>query len=285
MIPPRNLLNTSQIWAKKDLGQHFLNTPTIAQKIVQSAQIDRTDVIIEIGAGLGALTVAAAKRSKKLYAIEKDSQIVPLLTTQLRAEGIENTSIIADSFFNVDLNNIARDNGQPLIILGNLPYNVSSQIIVSLIQCRSVVHRAILMLQKEVAQRLTAGPNNKKYGRLTVMLNYCADIRSLFTVGPAHFFPRPKVDSEVIEIKFRETFFLSAKIEALLFDVIKSAFGQRRKTLKNALANSPLPFDRQKVEQNLRKAGIDPQRRAETLTAQEYVTLTGYLASEISLST
>ena len=282
MTSPRNLLKASQIWPKKELGQHFLNNPDIPRKIVAAAGIAPQDVLVEIGAGLGALTITAAKQAHAVFAVEKDTQIIPLLKTQLLLERIENTTIIPQSFFKVDLKQMAHEAGRRLVILGNLPYNISSQIIVHLIRSRSIIDRSLLMLQQEVAQRLLAPPSTKQYGRLTVMLNYCADMRSILTIAPRHFFPRPKVESEVIEIRFRETYSLCPDDEALLFEVIKAAFGKRRKTLKNALSNSPLPLERPIVQQAITDAGIDPQRRAETLTAHEYVALTRRLKADIS---
>jgi 16S rRNA (adenine1518-N6/adenine1519-N6)-dimethyltransferase len=161
--------------------------------------------------------------------------------------------------------------------MGNLPYNISSQILVKLINSRTVVNRAILMFQKELAQRIIAPPGGKDYGRLTVMLNYCADLNKLATIDAALFFPKPKVDSEVLEIKFNNLLQERANYEEFLFRVIKAAFGKRRKTLKNALAGSQLNVTGDTALRALDLAGIDPVRRAETLAVSEFVALSNCL--------
>ena len=162
--------------------------------------------------------------------------------------------------------------------MGNLPYNISSQILVQLVKSRASVKRAILMFQKELAQRITSQPSSKDYGRLTVMLQYCAEVEKLLDVKAPHFFPKPKVDSEVLEIRFQETPKFLAHDEGLLFSVIKAAFGKRRKTLKNALAGSALDIDAGRALNILENAGVDPVRRAETLSVQEFVNLSNALS-------
>lgn len=174
---------------------------------------------------------------------------------------------------------MAMESSDKLVVIGNLPYNISSQILVKLINSRAVIDRAIVMFQKELAERLVAKPGNKTYGRITVMLAYCAQIKSLATIKDRMFFPRPKVDSEVIEIQFREPVDIPADDEAYLFQVIKAAFGKRRKTLKNALSQSQLGIDGQTAERVLTTSGIDPVRRAETLTAEEFVRLSNTIGT------
>ena len=160
-----------------------------------------------------------------------------------------------------------------ITVVGNLPYGISSQILVKLIQSRSVVERTILMFQKELAQRLTAQPGGRDYGRITAMLRYCADIRILANIKASVFYPPPKVDSTVIEARFKSTLIYGAHDETMLFAVIKAAFGNRRKTLKNALTASGLDIDSQTALKALDSAGIDPSRRAETLKPAEFVSL------------
>jgi 16S rRNA (adenine1518-N6/adenine1519-N6)-dimethyltransferase len=157
--------------------------------------------------------------------------------------------------------------------MGNLPYNISSQVLIQLIEARDHVNRSILMFQKELARRITASPGNKDYGRLTVMLSYCAEIKSIATIASSLFYPAPKIDSEVVEINFDISRAYPPHDETMLFQVIKAAFGNRRKTLKNALSASGLQIEPQIAQQALAAAGIDPVRRAETLEAAEFVDL------------
>jgi 16S rRNA (adenine1518-N6/adenine1519-N6)-dimethyltransferase len=166
--------------------------------------------------------------------------------------------------------------------MGNLPYNISSQVLVQLIQSRKYVSRAILMFQKELALRIMASPGGKDYGRITAMLKYCSDIKSLAIIKSPMFFPKPKVDSEVVEICFKETPEYIADNEDFLFKVIKAGFGKRRKTLRNSLGRSELMISTDTAGRALEQAEIDPIRRAETLTVHEFVNLSHALTAHIS---
>jgi 16S rRNA (adenine1518-N6/adenine1519-N6)-dimethyltransferase len=250
--------------------------------IVRRSGLTPADTVVEIGAGLGALTIPVAKIARRVYAVETDSQLTPLLKTELMVHRVSNVDIIEENILKVDITALARNSDHPLVVMGNLPYNISSQVLVQLIHARRDVNRAVLMFQRELARRITAVPGNKDYGRLTVMLAYCAEIRSLATMAASLFYPAPKVDSEIIEIKFNIPARLPLHNETMLFQVIKAAFGNRRKTLKNALSASALSIDPQTARQALEAAGIDPGRRAETLTVTEFIALQICLAALIS---
>ncbi len=277
MTSPRTLLNTRNLWAKKHLGQNFLSDPSTALMILRRTGIKSDDIVLEIGAGLGALTIPAASMARKIYAVDKDPGVLDLLRKEVVAREISNVDLIRADILQLDINTLARQHDTRLLVLGNLPYNVSSQIIIRLIRSRHAVSRAVIMLQKELAQRLMALPGGRDYGRITVMLKYCADIRKIAGVPATLFFPRPNVDSQVLEITFKPVPDHPAVNEALLFSVIKAAFSKRRKTLRNALAGSELPLDGQTAGQLLEKAGIAPVRRAETLKIAEFVELSKIL--------
>ena len=181
--------------------------------------------------------------------------------------------LIVKNIQQIDLHAITDTTGKKITVIGNLPYGISSQILIKLIQSRSAIERTVLMFQKELAQRITAQPGGKDYGRITAMLRYCADIRVLANIKAAVFYPPPKVDSTVIETRFKSTAIYGPHNEAMLFAVIKAAFGNRRKTLKNALVASGLGIDAQTALEALRSAGINPTRRAETLKPAEFVSL------------
>lgn len=279
MTSPRTLLTAYNLHPKKQFGQNFLSDPFFAKTIATFSRITSEDVVLEIGAGLGALTIPAAKAAKKVYAIEKDRRLIDLLKTEILANRLSNVELMEENILKFNINRLAENVGRKIIVIGNLPYNISSQILVKLIKSRAVVIRAVLMFQKELAQRITAQPGCKDYGRLTVMLGYCAKIKKLADVKAHQFFPKPKVDSQLLEIKFLETIKYPANNEELLFRVIKGAFGQRRKTLKNALAGSELHIDAKTAQNMLDKAGIDSSLRAEVLTISQFVTLSNKLST------
>jgi len=273
MTSPRTLLKAWNLRPKKHMGQNFLTDPSTAETITIRAHLSPEDVVLEIGAGLGALTIVLARVVKKVVAVEKDRQLIGLLKTELLANRISNCEIIVKNILEIDMHAIADTAAGKITVIGNLPYGISSQILISLIQSRNAIERAILMFQKELAQRITAQPGSRDYGRITAMLRYCADIRTLKKVKAAVFYPSPKVDSTVIEITFKPTSVYAPHDEAMLFAVIKAAFGNRRKTLKNALTASGLHIDSQTALEALKSAGIDPSRRAETLEPAEFVSL------------
>ncbi len=283
MTSPKILLSAHKIRPKKQLGQNFIVNPAFTEMIVKRAGILPEDMVLEIGPGLGALTIPLARRAKKIFAVEKDRQIIPILNREILVSGLTNISIIEKDILSVDIKKMVEDLGGKIVVMGNLPYNISSQILVQLIRSREGISRAVLMFQKELAQRLTAETGCKEYGRLTVMLRYCSDIKKMVDAKASIFYPKPKVDSEVLELKFKKKIDHKAADEAFLFKVIKSGFGNRRKTLKNALAASELNMDPHTAKEILETSGIDPIRRAETLTVEEFVRLSNNLLPIVAL--
>ncbi|MBW2602701.1 MAG: ribosomal RNA small subunit methyltransferase A [Deltaproteobacteria bacterium] len=277
MTSPKILLAAHKVHPKKKLGQNFIADPAFTEMIVKRAGILPEDIILEIGAGLGVLTLPLARRAKKVFAVEKDRQIVPILNTQILVSGLTNISIIEKDILSVDIKALVENMGGKIVVMGNLPYNISSQILVQLIRSREGIRRAVLMFQKELAQRIAAETGCKDYGRLTVMLRYCSDVKKLVDAKASLFFPKPKVDSQILEFKFKKEIGHKAADEPFFFKVIKAGFGNRRKTLKNALAASELDIDPNTAKEVLEKSGIDSIRRAETLTVEEFVELSNNL--------
>jgi 16S rRNA (adenine1518-N6/adenine1519-N6)-dimethyltransferase len=273
MVSPRMLLSTHDLRPRKHLGQNFLAHPGTARMIVERARIGPGDRVLEIGAGLGALTVPLAQAAGRLVAVEKDPHLVPVLERALEAAGATGVDVREADILECDLAAIARELGGALTVVGNLPYNISSQVVIQLIEARQDVRRAVLMFQRELAARLTALPGGKDYGRITAMLAYCASVERLASVGAGAFFPAPQIDSEVIEIRFEPPRPYPPHDERHLYRVIAAAFGQRRKTLRNALAGGGLGLSAAAVEEALQRCGIDPRRRAETLSPAEFVRL------------
>jgi 16S rRNA (adenine1518-N6/adenine1519-N6)-dimethyltransferase len=273
MTLPARLLRKKEIFPKKDLGQNFLACEQTANMIVERAKIDKDDIVLEIGAGLGALTIEAAKRAKKIYAIEKDYRLIDLLEEEIFKSGQDNIEIINKDILKVDIEKIIGEPGKKLVIIGNLPYNISSQILFRLIEKRDLINKAYLMFQLELANRITAMPGTKDYSRLSAVMQYCADVQPVADIKPHLFFPKPKVQSRVVEISFFDLEDYSYEKEKFLFTVIKAAFSKRRKTLKNSLAGEDLSINREDAEKILTAAAIDPVRRGETVNVKEFVNL------------
>ncbi|HDL08132.1 MAG TPA: ribosomal RNA small subunit methyltransferase A [Desulfobacteraceae bacterium] len=282
MTLPRILLNKWNIDAKKQLGQHFLNDRSVAKNIAIISGVTADEVVLEIGAGLGALTIPLAGIAKKVYAVEKDSRLIPLLENEFIVNDLHNIIIVNKNILNVDINQLGETEGRKILVIGNLPYNISSQILVHLINSRKAISSAVLMFQAELARRITAEPNCKDYGRLTVMLRHCSEIKKILSLKGSSFFPSPKVDSEVIEVKFHHLVKNIVNDESFFFKLIKAAFGQRRKILKNALAGSELYIDKATAEQVLENSDIDPLKRAENLTVSDFARLSNNMEKALA---
>ena len=280
---PSAMLSSQKLRPKKNLGQYFLKHAGTPEMIVQKSGMTQDDTILEIGPGLGALTLPAARAAKQIFAVEKDPDMADILRSECANAGLSNVIILNQDILKTDIAEISRQNGGcRLIVIGNLPYNISSQVMVQLIKTRHAVNKAVLMFQKELSTRLMARPGTKDYGRITVMLRYCSTIRSLAHIPASQFFPKPKVDSEVIEICFQTTPLYTISDENFLFKVIKAAFGQRRKTLKNSLSGSEFNLNATIAESACNQAGIDGSRRAETLDVADFVKLSETLYSMTS---
>ena len=285
MTSPRTLLKAWNLKPKKHLGQNFLLNQALADTIVRCADLTARDHVLEIGAGLGALTIPAARQAARLVAVDKDAQLLELLRTELAVQKLANVELVHQDILTFDFSAFFGSWESGGVVIGNLPYNLSSQIIVQLIEARTHIRRALLMLQKEMAQRLIAPPGKRDYGRLSVMLQYCADVRVVAEAPARLFYPQPKVDSQVIQVIFKERIESPADDERLLSRVVKAGFSQRRKTLRNALAGTILQADHARVEVWLDQAGIDSRRRAETLTIEEFVRLANLISRLIPTET
>jgi 16S rRNA (adenine1518-N6/adenine1519-N6)-dimethyltransferase len=274
MTSPRTLLNAWNLQAKRQLGQNFLSDPSTARAIVDRAGLSPDETVLEIGAGLGALTVPAARRARRVYALETDGRLVDLLGAELAAADLaETATVIKADILKFDIPAFAAERGvSRFAVLGNLPYHISSQVLAKLVAERAVISRAVLMFQREMADRIMAGPGGRDYGRLAVLVAYCAEVRPLLGVAAPRFYPRPKIDSTVLAFDFVDPPH-PARDEAFLFRVVRAAFGQRRKTLRNALSGGDLGLSASEAEIGLEAAGIDPTRRAETATVAEFVAL------------
>lgn len=271
MIHPGQLLKQNNLYAGKELGQNFLSNAGTAEMIVLKTGISKETSVMEIGPGLGALTVPIAKAADHVIAVEKDSRLIPLLQQTLDSENIKNVTIINQDVLKIDINEMAGD--KKFVVIGNLPYNISSQILFRLVEKRSCVEKAFLMFQKELAKRIIASPGGRDYSRLSAVVQYAAGISFLANVGPSSFFPKPAVDSTILQFNFFEDKDLNLEQEKLMFNVIKAAFSKRRKSLKNSMTGGEFEYKKDFVIKALESAGIDPKRRAETLNVDEFKAL------------
>lgn len=257
---------------RKRWGQHFLNQSATAERIVEAACLAPSEVVVEVGPGLGALTRFILPRVGRLHLVELDRELAAFLENHLPAAECQIT-LHQEDILAFDFGGLARREGEPLVVVGNLPYNISSPLIFRLLEVRDCLKRAVLMVQKEVGQRLTAGPGGKDYGVLSVLLGVFAPVRSLLVVTPGQFYPPPQVDSLVVSIDFSDRAGCPEPSFAFLRQVVNACFQQRRKTLHNGLKGLAGRLG-VRIEEVFRASGIDPQRRPETLSPEEFVRLT-----------
>ncbi len=252
----------------KSLGQNFLVDQSVPRDIVDGADVGPEDLVIEIGPGVGTLTAQLLKIAKRVVAIELDDTLIPILTEELGE--YPNFSLIHNDALKVNFDEVIGDE-QSVKLVANLPYYVTTPIIVKLLKEKHKFKSLTIMIQKEVAERMNAEPGNKDYGALTLLVQYYCNTKIVRKVPPACFIPRPKVDSIVIRLDKLDEPKVKVDNEKLFFDIIRSSFNMRRKTLWNGVKS--IGPAKEKLEAAFEKAGVDPKRRGETLTIQEFATL------------
>ncbi len=271
-LNPREYFRDRQRHPRKRLGQNFLNQPQTARRIVEAAAIEAADTVVEVGPGLGALTRYLLQRGSRLVLVEVDPDLARYLSERPDLAG-GRVSILCRDVLSLSFESIKDEDGGRLIVVGNLPYNISSPLLFLLLESRCWVDRCVFMVQREVGERLAAAPGSRQYGVLSVLLQACAHVRLLFRIGPNQFFPRPKVDSVVVKIDFDRPPLAALPSFHVLRRVVNAAFSKRRKKLKNSLKQL-FPERAHWLEELLRELDLDPGRRPETLTPEEYVRLT-----------
>jgi len=266
-LSPSALLSKYQLAPSKDRGQNFLDDPNVIRKVVEAAGIGADDIVVEVGSGFGALTFGLARRASHVVAVELDSGIVRAFTEEYgKPDGI---TLVAGDILEFDFGAAcARFERQKVVVVGNIPYSVTSPLIARLVDVTPHVSRAVLMVQAEVGDRLVAQPGTPEYGRLSVVVQFHAVVRQLFTIRRTCFAPKPKVDSRVIELDFASA--PPRDADRLVFErVVAAAFGKRRKMLRSAL--SDLLRELGVTAKELAEvSGIDLCRRGETLSVDEF---------------
>ena len=266
---------------KKKLGQNFINDDHLLSKIVAAAEVSAEDVVIEIGPGAATLTAALAKKAKQVIAVEIDKDLYPIINERM-AE-FENFELVCGDAMKVDFDELAAKYGvKRYKIVANLPYYITTPIVMRLLEEGFRTERIVIMVQKEVAERFLAKAGTKAYGAITVALNYYGEVTRAFNVPRSMFTPRPEVDSAVVCIKCWQEKPFQAIDEKLWRSLVKAAFSQRRKTLNNALKT--LNFPAEIMKNALAAANIDPSRRGETLSVEEFVHLANILSDKKTLA-
>ena len=273
-----NILKKYKLQANKALGQNFLVDENVINTIIERSEISQNDLVIEIGPGLGVLTKALLQKAYKVIAIELDNNMVKILNDRFKDN--HHLKVLNDDILKVDLNElIDKEKMQALTegmhignikIVANLPYYISTPIIIKLLQNKLNINSLTIMVQKEVAQRMIAAPGSKLSGSITYMIDYYCDAQKILEVSKHSFVPEPKVESEVIKLNLRKTPKIAVKDEKKFFDFIQLVFSQRRKTLANVLVNFNIINSKEKATQIIEKAGFDKDVRGEKLSLEQF---------------
>lgn len=280
-LTPQQYFNFHKTRPRKRFGQHFLSQPNTAERIVRSADLEATDVVVEVGPGLGALTQFMLHKVRRLHLVELDRDLAEYLKTNMPPSDCQ-VFVYQQDVLAFDFKSLSDSEGQRLVVMGNLPYNITSPLIFYLLESLSAVKRSVFMVQKEVGERLAAEPGSKEYGVLSVLLGVYAEVARLFYVGPHQFYPPPKVDSLVLSIDFPDKPPEGAPSFDFLRKMVNIAFQQRRKTLQNSL-KALVGQKTRMLEEAFSSSGIDPKRRPESLSSGEFMRLGSEL--EVGFST
>lgn len=277
---PKNtieILQKYQFNFAKKFGQNFLIDTHVLEKIIASAGVTKDDFVLEIGPGIGTMTQYLAEAAREVVAVEIDDHLIPILADTLSA--YDNVTVLHDDILKVDVYKLAQEKngGRPIKVVANLPYYITTPIIMGLFESHVPLASITVMVQKEVALRMQAGPGSKDYGALSLAVQYFADAYIAANVPPNCFMPRPNVGSAVITLTCHENPPVKVQDEQLMFKLIRASFNQRRKTLVNGLSNSPeLSYSKEQVAEAVESLGRGATIRGEALTLQEFAALADY---------
>lgn len=266
---------------QKKFGQNFLIDTHVLEKIIAAAGVTKDDCVLEIGPGIGTMTQYLAEHARRVVAVEIDSNLIPILEETLK--DYENVTVINDDILKVDINELVEkyNDGRPIRVVANLPYYITTPIIMGLFEGGVPIENITVMVQKEVAERMQVGPGSKDYGALSLAVQYYAEAYIVANVPPNCFIPRPGVGSAVIRLTRHKEPPVKAEDPQLMFKLIRASFNQRRKTLQNGLNNSPeVPFTKEEIAAAIESLGVSPQIRGEALTLKQFADLSNYFSSE-----
>ncbi len=260
---------------QKKFGQNFLIDTNILEKIISSAGITKDDMVLEIGPGIGTMTQYLCESARKVVAVEIDKALIPILTEDTLSE-YDNVRVINEDILKLDIKKLVdeENDGKPIKVVANLPYYITTPIIMGLFESGVPLESITIMVQKEVADRMQVGPGTKDYGALSLAVQYYAKPEIMINVSPNCFIPKPNVGSAVIKLTRYENPPVQTKNPELMFRIIRASFNQRRKTLKNSLSNSPeVSFSKEQIEEALHEMGLSETIRGEALTLEQFARL------------
>ena len=264
---------------QKRFGQNFLIDAHVLEKIVSAAGITKDDCVLEIGPGIGTMTQYLAESAGQVIAVEIDTNLLPILTDTLK--DYSNVKVINQDILKVDINELVKEynNGRPIKVVANLPYYITTPIIMGLFESGVPIDSITIMVQKEVAERMQVGPGSKDYGALSLAVQYYASPYIVANVPPNCFIPRPNVGSAVIRLTRYQEPPVQVKDPKLMFKLIRASFNQRRKTLQNGLNNSPeISFSKEEITKAIVSLGVSPSVRGEALSLEQFAQLANYFA-------
>lgn len=274
------VINRYEFAFQKKFGQNFLIDQGIVEKIVREAGVTKDDFVLEIGPGIGTMTQILCENAREVAAVEIDRKLIPILNDTLSE--YDNVTIINDDILKVDINKLAeeKNGGRPIKVVANLPYYITTPIIMGLFESHVPIDSITIMVQKEVADRMQTGPGSKDYGALSLAVQFYAKPEIVVNVPPECFMPRPNVGSAVIRLKRHETRPVDVKDEKLMFRIIRASFNQRRKTLANGLNNSPeIGYTKEQIAAAIEELGRGASIRGEALTLEEFARLSNIFSA------
>ena len=274
------VINRYEFAFQKKFGQNFLIDQGIVEKIVREAGVTKDDFVLEIGPGIGTMTQILCENAREVAAVEIDRKLIPILNDTLSE--YDNVTIINDDILKVDINKLAeeKNGGRPIKVVANLPYYITTPIIMGLFESHVPLDSITIMVQKEVADRMQTGPGSKDYGALSLAVQFYAKPEIVVNVPPECFMPRPNVGSAVIRLKRHETRPVDVRDEKLMFRIIRASFNQRRKTLANGLNNSPeIGYTKEQIAAAIDELGRGASIRGEALTLEEFARLSNIFSS------
>lgn len=274
----KEVINKYSFAFQKKFGQNFLIDSNVLENIVEAAGITKDDFVLEIGPGIGTMTQYLCESARQVLAVEIDKMLIPILEDTLSE--YDNVEVINQDVLKVDIKSLVeeKNNGRPRKVVANLPYYITTPIIMGLFESKVPIESITIMVQKEVADRMQTGPGSKDYGALSLAVQYYAEAKVMLNVSATCFMPRPNVDSAVIKLTRHQESPVEVKDESLMFRIIKASFNQRRKTLVNGLKNSSeLDFSKEEITEAIKSIGKEENIRGEKLTLEEFAKLSNAL--------
>ena len=282
---PKNTIEILQKYNfnfQKKFGQNFLINTGVLEDIIDAAEVTDEDMVLEIGPGIGTMTQYLCENARQVIAVEIDTNLIPILKDTLSA--YDNVRIINDDILKVDINELAREynNGRPIKVVANLPYYITTPIIMGLFESHVTIESITVMVQKEVADRMQAGPGTKDYGALSLAVQYYSKPQIVVNVPPSCFMPQPKVGSTVISLRRHQQPVVQVEDEKLMFKVIRASFNQRRKTLANGLNNyGGINLTKEQIQQSIEELGVPVNIRGEALSLEQFACLSNIIGKKL----